>query len=232
MGCDGSLYNGKSQSGSAALPAAGAVTPEEGFPEMGEILSGDREPVIADRKAGPAGFLGQGKADLTASGAVAQGVGEEIPHHFPEPFPVAGEREFRQISGQVDLLLLQLEFQRLQYLPDQPGKLQRFPMQSCPGFQPGEFQQPPHQLCHAVAFLQYDAKVLLPLLRENVLPEGFGVGAQDSQRGFQLMRRSPGEFPLPAKLPGKLILRLIEGSRQGVELGDGAVHPAVSGGGL
>ena len=103
MGCDSGLYNGKSQPGSAALPAAGAVAPEEGFPEMGEILSGDGEPVIADRKAGPAGFPGQGKANLTASGAVAQGVGEEIPHHFPEPFPVAGEREFRQISGQADL---------------------------------------------------------------------------------------------------------------------------------
>ena len=79
VGCDGSLYNGKSQPGTAALPAAGAVAPEEGFPEMGEILSGDGKPIIADRKADPAGFPGQGKANLTASRAVAQGVGEEIP---------------------------------------------------------------------------------------------------------------------------------------------------------
>ena len=86
MGRDSGLYNGKSQPGSAAFPAAGAVAPEEGFPEMGEIFSGDREPVIADRKAGPAGFPGQGKADLTVSGAVAQGVGEEIPHHFPDVY--------------------------------------------------------------------------------------------------------------------------------------------------
>lgn len=86
VGCDGGLYNGKSQP-VPPLSGCGSGRPGRRAPRDGEILSGDREPIIADRKAGPAGFPGQDKANLTASGAVAQGVGEEIPHHFPEPVP-------------------------------------------------------------------------------------------------------------------------------------------------
>lgn len=201
MGCDSGLYNGKAQPVPPLSRLRERSPRKKGSQRWGRSSAGMGSPSLQTERQAQRGFPGQGKANRTASGAVAQGVGEEIPHHFPEPFPVAGEREFRQISGQVDLLLFQLELQRSQYLPDQPGKLQRFPMQSCPGFQPGEFQQPSHQLCHAVAFLQYDAEVLLPLLGENVLPEGFGVGAQDGQRGFQLMRRRPGEFPLPRSCP-------------------------------
>lgn len=196
---------------------------------MGEILSGDGKPIIADRKAGPAGFPGQGKANRTASGAVAQGVGEEIPHHFPEPFPVAGEREFRQISGQVDLLLFQLELQRLQYLPDQPGKLQRFRCRAAPDSSRENSSSRPTSSAMRSHSSSTMPRYCSRFSGRMSSRRGFGVGAQDGQRGFQLMRRRPGEFPLPAKLPGKLILRLIEGNRQGVELGDGAVHPAVSG---
>ena len=58
VGCDSGLYNGKSQPGSAAFPAAGAVAPEEGFPEMGEILLRDAAACVVYSQADtlPAGL--------------------------------------------------------------------------------------------------------------------------------------------------------------------------------
>lgn len=63
VGCDSGLYNGKAQPVPPLSRLRERSPRKKGSQRWGEILSGDGKPIIADRKAGPAGLPGSGQGE-------------------------------------------------------------------------------------------------------------------------------------------------------------------------
>ena len=106
----------------------------------------------------------------------------------------------------LEIFLFQGQGKGGKHLPYQGGQLHRFLFRYPFHLSPGQLQQAAYQSGHAVALREYHVQVLIPLRRGDVLPQGLGVGTEDSQGGFQLVGRRPGKVPFPLDSPALAVV--------------------------